>query len=125
MSWTCPEHYKVHVHGRDSPERPIHEHCPILLPALAGGSQGFKTLPTRWAHRYLPIDRIQSSWYDDILQPPTQEEWSDILRTLPLGKAAGPSGISNEMLRQIGSHINSALWQLVSLCCIHSDIPTA
>ena len=76
---------------------------------VAGGSQGFKTLPTRWAHRYLPIDRIQSSWYDDILQPPTQEEWSDILRTFPLGKAAGPSGISNEMLRQIGSHINSAL----------------
>ena len=29
------------------------------------------------------------------------------------------------MLCQIGSHINSALWQLVSLCCIHSDIPTA
>ena len=91
---------------------------------VAGGSQGFKTLPTRWAYRYLPIDRIQSSWYDDILQPPTQEEWSDILRTLPLGKAAGTSGISNEMLCQIGSHISSALWQLVSLCCIHNDIPT-
>src|SRR5205823_10635457 len=66
---------------------------------VAGGSQGFKTLPTRWAHRYLPIDRIQSSWYDDILQPPTQEEWSDIHHTLPLCKAAGPSGIFNEMLR--------------------------
>ena len=34
MSWTCPGHYKVHVHGRDSPGRPVHGHCPIPLPAL-------------------------------------------------------------------------------------------
>ena len=35
MSWTCPGHYKVHVHGRDSPERPVHgshyQHCPAML----------------------------------------------------------------------------------------------
>ena len=38
MSWTCPGHYKVHVHGRDSPGRPVHGHCPIPLPALPEGS---------------------------------------------------------------------------------------
>ena len=38
MSWTCPGHYKAHVHGRDSPERPIHRHCPIPLPALTAGT---------------------------------------------------------------------------------------
>ena len=37
MSWTCPGHYKVHVHGRDSPGRPVHGHCPVLLPALPIG----------------------------------------------------------------------------------------
>src|SRR5437773_5257958 len=37
MSWTCPGHYKVHVHGQDSPGRPVHEHCPIPLPALPAG----------------------------------------------------------------------------------------
>ena len=36
----CPGHYKVHVHGRDSPGRPVHEHCPILLPALVAGGEG-------------------------------------------------------------------------------------
>ena len=30
----CPGHYKVHVHGQDSPGRPVHGHCPIPLPAL-------------------------------------------------------------------------------------------
>ena len=34
MSWTCPGHYKVHVHGQDSPGRPVHRHCPVPLPAL-------------------------------------------------------------------------------------------
>ena len=38
MSWTCPGHYKVHVHGRDSPGRPVHGHCPVPLPALVGGA---------------------------------------------------------------------------------------
>ena len=42
MSWTCPGHYKVHVHGRDSPGRPIHGHCPVPLPALP--------MPTQYAH---------------------------------------------------------------------------
>ena len=31
----CPGHYKVHVHGQDSPGRPVHGHCPVPLPALA------------------------------------------------------------------------------------------
>ena len=30
----CPGHYKVHVHGRDGPGRPVHGHCPVPLPAL-------------------------------------------------------------------------------------------
>ena len=34
MSWTCPGHYKVHVHGQDSPGCPVHGHCPVPLPAL-------------------------------------------------------------------------------------------
>ena len=34
MSWTCPGHYKIHVHGRDSSGRPVHGHCPIPLLAL-------------------------------------------------------------------------------------------
>ena|SRR5438270_857153 len=38
MSWICPGHYKVHVHGQDSPGRPVHGHCPISLPALPRGT---------------------------------------------------------------------------------------
>ena len=37
MSWTCPGHYKVHVHGQDSPGRSVHGYCPVPLPALLYG----------------------------------------------------------------------------------------
>ena len=37
MFWTCPEHYKVHVHGWDSPGHPVYGHCPVPLPALGIG----------------------------------------------------------------------------------------
>ena len=37
MSWTCPGHYKVYIHGRDSPECPVHGHCPVPLPVLHAG----------------------------------------------------------------------------------------
>ena len=36
MFWTCSGHYKVHVHGRDSPGRPVYGHCPVPLPVLVG-----------------------------------------------------------------------------------------
>ena len=32
--YICPGHFKVHVHGRDGPGRPVHGHCPVPLPAL-------------------------------------------------------------------------------------------
>ena len=45
MFWTCPGHYKVHVHGRDSPGRPVHGHCPVPLPALPRGVENNCTKP--------------------------------------------------------------------------------
>ena len=44
MSWTCPGHYKVHVHGRDSPGRPVHGHCPVPLPALLYGTKALLSI---------------------------------------------------------------------------------
>ena len=43
MSWTCPGHYKVHVHGQDGPGRPVHGHCPVPLPALGFGTQVYSS----------------------------------------------------------------------------------
>ena len=48
MSWTCPGHYKVHVHGRDSPGRPVHGHCPVPLPALPIGIHMDKSAGSMW-----------------------------------------------------------------------------
>jgi hypothetical protein len=73
--------------------------------------------------QYEPIDSFQASWYNNIMDPPSQEAWSTIISNLANGKASGPSGISNEMLKHVGTKMSVAIWQLVRLCCIHNDIP--
>ena len=70
-----------------------------------------------------PINRINEQWYDKIMDPPSIEEWSEIVRQLANGKAPGPSGISNEMVKNVGPKMSKAIWQLVRLCCIYNDIP--
>ena len=55
--------------------------------------------------------------------PPSLQEWTQVLHSLPNKKASGPSGVSNEMLKHLGSSMNAALYQLVRLCFIHNDIP--
>ena len=52
MSWTCPGHYKVHVHGRDSPGRPVHGHCPVPLPALVMTPKKTAVLQTVWTKNH-------------------------------------------------------------------------
>ena len=56
MFWTCPGHYKVHVHGRDGPGRPVHGYCPVPLPILE-----------RTIHRFLPLIRFYSISEDDFI----------------------------------------------------------
>src|SRR5215216_3801597 len=46
-----------------------------------------------------------------------------ILRHLPKDKAAGPSGITNEMLIHLGDKLQYLLWQLICMCFDIGDIP--
>ena len=80
-------------------------------------------MPPRWTDQYLPKDYINSSCYDNLLQPPTFDEWLAILRHLPKDKAAGPSGITNEMLTHLSDKFQHLLWQLICMCFIIGDIP--
>jgi hypothetical protein len=56
-------------------------------------------LPFRWQQIYEPISNINSEIYTDILNPISMDELTSVLNSLPLHKAAGPSGITYEMLK--------------------------
>src|SRR3989440_8107924 len=57
------------------------------------------------------------------MSPPTRDEWQLVINSLPNGKAAGPSGVSNEMLKHLGKSMANALWKLICNCCQLNDIP--
>jgi hypothetical protein len=56
-------------------------------------------LPSRWQQVYEPIFTINSAIYTDILSPISMDEFNSVLNSLPSHKAAGPSGITYEMLK--------------------------
>src|SRR5256885_4643 len=46
-------------------------------------------------------------------------------RNLSNGKAAGPSGISNEMIKHLSDDMQIILWKFVCSCIANKDIPDA
>jgi len=44
----------------------------------------------------------------------TYDEWIAVLKSLPNNKAAGPSGISNEMLSHLGDKLQRLFWVCIS-----------
>jgi Reverse transcriptase (RNA-dependent DNA polymerase). len=59
------------------------------------------------------------------MSEPTWDEWIDAISSLPLGKATGPSGISNEMLKHIDDSLQQVIWKLVCACLRNNSIPDA
>jgi len=57
----------------------------------------------RWTQQYSPLSTIEDKWYENIMQPPTWDEWIGVINSLPNDKAAGPLGIHNEYLKHLGT----------------------
>jgi len=56
----------------------------------------------RWLNQFAPRTYIKEEWYQNIMLPPTWEEWIAILQTLPNDKAYGLSILHNEFYKQAG-----------------------
>lgn len=80
-------------------------------------------MPPRWSEQYKPKDYVNEQYYSNLMQPPTYDEWLAVLRTLPNNKAAGPSGITNEMIAHLGDRLQRLLWKLICMCFTIGDIP--
>ncbi|CAJ0866006.1 17123_t:CDS:2 [Entrophospora sp. SA101] len=78
-----------------------------------------------WAHVYQPLNYIKPEWYDSILSPITKTELLNNISDLPLKKGAGPSSISNEMLKHLNPDTIEILLSLFNRCISISHIPSA
>jgi len=80
-------------------------------------------MSSRWIDQFNPRDYVDESHYSNLMQPPTYDEWVAVLKSLPNNKAAGPSGISNEMLSHLGDKLQQLLWKLICMCFTLGDVP--
>ncbi|GET64696.1 reverse transcriptase family protein [Rhizophagus irregularis DAOM 181602=DAOM 197198] len=81
------------------------------------------SFPPRWQRAYSPLSDIDSSLYNSVMSPILEDEWKNILNSMPNNKASGPSKISYEMLKHLtGDAFNLSL-VLANACLIHGDVP--
>src|ERR1044072_6945150 len=89
-----------------------------------GGVHEPKEIPPQWSERYQPISTINPYIYNYLMTQPSQKEWSDVINQLPLDKAAGPTGITNEMLKHLGPKLHETIRKFIGECLRLNDIPT-
>ena len=78
----------------------------------------------RWQLAYLPNDDIDSSIYNNLLDPPTDEEQKAAIQALPNGKAAELSGIPYELIKNLSEDASLYLRLLITECFNSQDIPS-
>jgi hypothetical protein len=89
----------------------------------AGSSHENVIIDDDWISSYQPINGIDVSVYNDLMLPPSADEWYNIISSLPDGKAPGPSKVSNEMLKHLGDTSRRILWYIICGCLRLSSLP--
>ena len=63
----------------------------------------FERLNKSWKKQYEPRSYIEQEWYKDLHEKPSTPELTEIIKDLPTRKAAGPSQITYEMLKNLST----------------------
>ncbi|GET57871.1 RNA-directed DNA polymerase from mobile element jockey-like [Rhizophagus irregularis DAOM 181602=DAOM 197198] len=98
-------------------------HFQNFVPIKSTPPVSIDTLPDRWSSAYQPMDDVSSSIYDSLMNPPTLDEWLSTVSSTPNGKASGPSMITYEMLKHLGTRTSALLLILIQACLSKADIP--
>ncbi|GBC33790.2 RNA-directed DNA polymerase from mobile element jockey-like [Rhizophagus irregularis DAOM 181602=DAOM 197198] len=117
-----PTHPKLLIDPHDIDDAVI-DHFQNSVPIKSSPPDTISTLPERWSSAYHPMDDVDSSIYNSLLDPPTLEEWLSTVSSMPNDKAPGPSMITYEMLKHLGSNASALVLILVQSCLRTADIP--
>ncbi|GBC11506.2 hypothetical protein GLOIN_2v1783829 [Rhizophagus irregularis DAOM 181602=DAOM 197198] len=98
-------------------------HFQNSVPIKSSPPDNISALPERWSSAYRPMDDVDSSIYNSLLDPPTLKEWLSTVSSMPNDKAPGPSMITYEMLKHLGSNTSALVLILVQSCFRIADIP--
>jgi hypothetical protein len=89
----------------------------------AGAVNELKVILSEWQSEYTPQSAIDSSIYNSLLLEIDMEEFLVIISHLPNGKASGPTGISNEMIKKCDNSLLLVIKHLFEICINLQDIP--
>ncbi|GET66519.1 RNA-directed DNA polymerase from mobile element jockey-like [Rhizophagus irregularis DAOM 181602=DAOM 197198] len=117
-----PTHPKLLTDPHDIDDVIIN-HFQNSVPIKSSPPDNISALPKRWSSVYRPMDDVDSSIYNSLLDPPTLEEWLSTVSSMPNDKAPGPSMITYEMLKHLGSNTSALVLILVQSCFHTADIP--
>ncbi|CAB4438210.1 unnamed protein product [Rhizophagus irregularis] len=108
--------YKKDHNGNEvliTDENQVMEETNRHFQTVAGSVNRKKPIQGRWKEQYKPQPHINENIYSSIMDVPSYDEWLDIIRQLSNGKATGPSGVSNEMLKHLSNDCNHILYYLI------------
>jgi hypothetical protein len=83
----------------------------------------FKRLSESWKKQYESRSYIEQEWYKDLMEKPSIQELTEVIKDLPMKKAAGPSQITYEMLKNLNIKTKKRLNNIFHCCLITSTIP--
>ncbi|CAB4417842.1 unnamed protein product [Rhizophagus irregularis] len=107
----------------DAIDKEVIDHFQNFVPITSSPPSSICDLPDRWSNVYKPLVDVNSNIFGSLMDPPTLEEWSSTISSMPNDKAPGPSMISYEMLKHLGPHASSLLLDLVGTCLSDANIP--
>lgn len=90
---------------------------------FAGSKNRDRDIPVEWINDYKPIDSIQESLYDNVLNPITDEEWEGVIKELPPNKASRPTNIAYEDIKHSPLEFNNTLKELINDIFNQQQIP--
>ncbi len=83
----------------------------------------FERLNESWKKQYEPRDYIEQEWYTNLMDKPSIKELTETIKSLSTKKAAGPSQITYEMLKNLSNRAKKRLNNIFHCCLITSCIP--
>jgi ribonuclease HI len=104
-------------------EEMFHQIYQYYKEAFKEREAGIEHLNDSWKEQYTPREYIEEDWFNSLDRRIEEEELTAILKNLPNNKAAGPSGIKYEMLKNLGREGISVLTELFNLFLIKGITP--
>ncbi|GET50319.1 RNA-directed DNA polymerase from mobile element jockey-like [Rhizophagus irregularis DAOM 181602=DAOM 197198] len=108
---------------RNAIDQEVIEHFQNFVPITSTTPSSIQDLPERWSNAYAPLADVSPAIFDSLMDPPTLDEWSSTISSMPNDKASGPSMISYEMLKHLGPSASTLLFNLICACLSEANIP--